>query len=205
MRFLGGGAEQQAPPPPPKCKPSTLTWYARATEASKYKPSSVGYGLTIRNTYQGYIPVQGFRTVKVLQSSGKKFSVKHGDIAKSRALALIWGDQLFKFTESNFAQSGMSGIKEMISGADEELPDCKPTTLTWTNRATKYTGWIVSHEAFTVTIRNTYYGSIPLRLHSEHSEANDIRANWTKEYFIEYDYWLLYENASFKLYGATTT
>ncbi|KAG0057899.1 hypothetical protein BGZ89_001761 [Linnemannia elongata] len=77
-----------------------------------------------------------------------------------------------------------------LSGADEELPDCKPTTLTWTNRATKYTGWSVSHEAFTVTIRNTYYGSISLRLHSEHSEANDIRANWTKEYFIEYDYWL---------------
>ncbi|KAK5821116.1 hypothetical protein F5H01DRAFT_320138 [Linnemannia elongata] len=109
----GGGAKQQAPPPP-KCKPSTLTWYARATEASKYKPSSVGYGLTIRNTYQGYIPVQGFRTVKVLQSPDKKFSVRHGDIAKSRALTLIWGDQLFKFTESNFAQSGMSGIKEMM-------------------------------------------------------------------------------------------
>ncbi|KAG0053415.1 hypothetical protein BGZ90_006239 [Linnemannia elongata] len=114
MRFLGGGAEQQAPPPPPKCKPSTLTWYARATEASKYKPSSMGYGLTIRNTYQGYIPVQGFRTGKVLQSPDKKFSVKHGDIAKSRALTLIWGDQLFKFTESNFAQSGTSGIKEMM-------------------------------------------------------------------------------------------
>ncbi|KAG9065187.1 hypothetical protein KI688_002510 [Linnemannia hyalina] len=51
-----------------------------------------------------------------------------------------------------------------LSGGYEELPDCKPTTLTWTNRATKYTGWSISHELFTVSIRDTYYGSIPMRL-----------------------------------------
>ena len=79
-----------------------------------YKPTSVGYGLTIRDTYQGYIPIQGSRAGKVLQSPDKKFTVKHGEIAKSGALMLTWGDQKFKFSASNLAQSSMTGAKEMI-------------------------------------------------------------------------------------------
>lgn len=39
--------------------------------------------------------------------------------------------------------------------------DCKPSTLQWINRSTDLRNWTTAFEGFTLTIRDTYQGSIP--------------------------------------------
>ncbi|KAF9328521.1 hypothetical protein BGZ91_000962 [Linnemannia elongata] len=52
----------------------------------KWEISSVGYGLTIRDTYQSYISSVDASVGDTLQSADDKFSVTHGNVSRSRAL-----------------------------------------------------------------------------------------------------------------------
>jgi hypothetical protein len=69
----------------------------------------VGYGLVIRETYEGYIPTWSSSKIgKFLRSRDKRFSVKHGSITKSQALTLKWRKQEFRFSNADLAQSNMT-------------------------------------------------------------------------------------------------
>ncbi|KAF9143967.1 hypothetical protein BG015_000240 [Linnemannia schmuckeri] len=107
------GEHQQETSSPPECKPTTLTWFVIGTEISRWESSSVGYGLTIRGTYEGYIPTLGANVGEILRSPDDKFTVKHGNITQSRALTLTWGDQQFKFKKNNEAKTNITAKNEI--------------------------------------------------------------------------------------------
>ena len=107
----GGDAEQEVPPPPPKCKLSTLTWYARASQMSDWEVNYMGFTLTINDTYQWRIPMHYPKVGRLLRSPDLKFAVKYGDIANNHDVMLKWEMQLFTFTKINDLRTNLTEMK----------------------------------------------------------------------------------------------
>lgn len=103
------GGYQQSEAQSSDCKPSTLQWVNRSTDLRNWTTAFEGFTLTIRDTYQGSIPLGTPRVEKTLRSPDRKFLVKHGDIVKNYNMVLTWGTQQFMFKDINAMRTKMVG------------------------------------------------------------------------------------------------